>query len=696
MRNPIKIAKLPWAMLILTWILASIFFYMAVNRISYLNLFTYTDYTVVFAKIWRVPISAYVVSLVWGMVGIFLFSLSCASAGAQILKWGNLTAHHLITWLTGFVLGEILLSGLLITLAGFELLSPMAALSLLFIGLLIGGRITQNFLWPRASQADSSEPEKFSRSMVLLLVGIFGAGLLLTAARLSYDAVTEYFSNAKYIAVSRQASLLFPLRGFAISALHSSILFSALSQLFGDQSARMLSWVNGGVVLLAGWEIGKAAGLSARARWFFLTLMLTSTAFVDLLGDGKVELISTAPLVAALWWMMDSLRKPTRGRFLLIGALLGFSIIARPYNIFLVPVFTIWFYLFQVWPVLRREGFAAALRFARPVLWMFPTLLFMGIFHLWQNNLWLGSPLAPLIYARDLDTSDWQWQFDPAMLNVLRLLYPLVITFMNTPQSLGTISPLFIGFLPFLLLPPVRARLHLSTSFRPLLFSAFLTLLLWISLFFTVVEIRYVFFLWVLLFLFGAQVIEAAFETIETGYQVILRAASTLLLAFTLVRTLVISLATYSPVDSSGQAHCYDIPFCAFLDPLNESAPQGARVFVLHAYRYYLRPDLFACSSRAEEYAPLQVFSREKSGQFWAELYRQGFQYVTYEKNFANFHSRFGRIPAEESAPEWLRVVILSHTGSEIVYELQPVNPPFSPLKTCIHMSDGIWRVVER
>lgn len=498
------------------------------------------------------------------------------------------------------------------------------------------------------------------------------------------------------MAVTGQAVFTYPGDAFVVSSFHPGILFTAIIQLFGDQAARMLSWLNGGVILLAGWEIGKAAGLSARARWFFLTLMLTSTAFVDLLGDGKVELISTAPLVVALWWMMDSLQNPARGRFLLIGALLGFGIIARPYNIFLVPVFTVWFYLFQVWPVLRREGFAAALRFARPVLWMFPTLLLMGIFHLWQNDRWLGSPLAPLTYARELDSGDWQWQFDPAMLNVLRLFYPFAITFMNTPQSLGTISPLFIGFLPFLLLLSVRAPLRLTQPFRSLLVSAVLTLVLWITLFFTVVEIRYVFFLWMLLFLFGAQVIEAVFEALPNGYQRLLRAALSILLAFIFIRTVVIALATYSPIDTNGQAHCYDIPFCAFLDPLNESAPQGARVFVLHAYRYYLRPDLFACSSRAEEYTPLQVFSREKSGQFWAELYRQGFQYVTYEKNFAHFHSRFGRIPPEDSAPEWLQVVILSHTGSEIVYRLKPINPPFAPLKTCVPTSNGSWQVIEK
>lgn len=696
MRSPIKNAQIPWQIVILTWILAASILYIMTNRVSYVNLFTYINYFAAFEVIKNIEIFNYIISLAWAFAGVFVFSISCLSVGIKILAWGRFTTNKLLAGSTGFIVGEIFLSSILMTLAVSELLSPWVTMILFAIGLFSSWSIIKFFFFSNNLLKYPYAPERFERVLALLLVGIFCACLLLASARLSYDSVTEYFSNAKYIATSQQTNLLFPLRGFAVSALHSSILFSAIIQLFGDQAARMLSWVNGLVILAAGWEIGKAVGLSARARLYFLTLMLTSTAFIDLLGDGKVELISTAPIAVALWWMVDSLQNPSRGRFLLIGALLGFAIIARPYNIFLVPVFTILHYLFQVFPVFQKEGFFAALRFARPVLWMFPTLLAMGMFHLWQNHLWLGSPIAPLAYARELDTGDWQWQFDPASLNSLRLLYPLTVTFMNTPQSLGNISPLFIGILPFLLLRKTRAHFHLPAALRSLLFPAVITLVLWITLFFTVVEIRYVFFLWMLFFLFGAQVIETAFDTLGKGYQAILRAALALLLAFILVRALVISLAAYSPIDAKGQAHCYNIPFCTFLHPLNESAAQGERVFVLNAYRYYLRPDLFACSSQAQEYAPLQTMAKNNDGAFWAELYRQGFHYLAYEKNFAEFHSRFGAIPPPKSAPEWMKVDIISSIGNQTVYQLSAIHPPFLPLKTCAQTDNGAWQVTAK
>lgn len=679
--------------LLLTWLGLSIVLFILISRSNYLFFFLLPDMlpwqqdSFDALEGWK-----FTADVLRALGGVGLFSLMALFTGAVFFQWREISLSKLIS---AFTLGEVLLSLLLLALLTLNGLKPAQTALLLSAcalpGLLRLGRFLRLNRTP--SSDVSASPSAFIRWSVFSL---FAAALGLASARLGYDAAAYYFAHARLMAVTGQATFTYPGDAFVVSSFHPGILFTAIIQLFGDQAARMLSWVNGGVILLAGWQIGKAVGLSARTRWFFLTLMLTSTAFVDLLGDGKVELISTAPLVVALGWMTDSLQTPSRGRFLLIGALLGFSIIARPYNIFLVPVFTVSFYVLQVWPVLRRQGWNAAFRFARPVLWMFPTLLFMGVFHLWQNALWLGSPFAPLTYARELDSGDWQWQFDPGSLNLLRLLYPLTVTFLNTPQSLGNISPLFVGFLPFLLLPDIRARLRLSAPFRPLLFSALLTLVLWITLFFTVVEIRYIFFLWILLFLFSGQVLEATLDTLESRSQAVVRAAFILLLTFIPLRTLFISLATYSPIDSQGRANCYTIHFCAFLDPLNENAPEGARVFILNAYRYYLRPDLFACSSQADEYAPLQALAKENNGMFWAELYRQGFRYITYEETFAEFHSHFGAIPSPDSAPEWLDITVISSTIHEKVYQLQPVHPPFLPLKTCAQAEDGIWRVIAK
>ncbi len=69
---------------------------------------------------------------------------------------------------------------------------------------------------------------------------------------------------------------------------------------------------------------------------------------------------------------------------------------------------------------------------------------------------------------------------------------------------------------------------------------------------------------------------------------------------------------------------------------------------------------------------------------------------MTYEETFAEFHSHFGAIPPLDSAPEWLNITVISSTIHEKVYQLQPVHPPFLPLKTCAQTEDGIWRVIAK
>ena len=171
-----------------------------------------------------------------------------------------------------------------------------------------------------------------------------------------------------------------------------------------------------------------------------------------------------------------------------------------------------------------------------------------------------------------------------------------------------------------------------------------------------------------------------------------------LLLVFMSVRTFVVALSTYSPIDKSDQAHCYDIELCTFLEPLNQSASSGSRVFVLNAYRYYLRPDLFACSSQAQDYGNLERLAKQDSPDFWLEVYRQGFRYITYENNYANFHTHFGTLPAASLAPAWLHVTVQSSTedGLTKIYQIEAAHAPIKQEFDCRLDASGTWVVGAR
>jgi hypothetical protein len=678
------------------WLVLALTIFAFTSRISFVQSFLFPGWPAFTAHLARIEPARYALDLLNAFAGALAFALACLAFGLLILRALRIPRDSALAYgTTAFVVGEILFSLIFLSLISLYRLTPPITVLVLGLGFLAGLPALIPFVrgLPRPSLPDDFGPGE--RLRLGLVVGVLLSALLLSSARLGYDAVTQYFSHAKIMAMTGQPIFFHP-DPFLVSSLHPGILFTALIQLSGDQAARMLPWLNGLAMLLLGLAIAEQLGLSPRARLWFLVLMMTTTAFLDLLGDGKVELTATAPILAAVYWMTLSLDPPSGKLFALIGLLAGYAMVARPNNVLLLGLFMILYYGGQA--IIRgRTGQLEIKPLIRSALWILPPLLILGGFYLFQSAVWPGRPPAPVVAASSVAAASagWPWQFDPSNLNWYRLFYPFVVTYSNTPQSLGNISPLLVGFLALLLLGDARRNLRASRDLLLMTLAGITTLLLWITLLFAVLEIRYVLFLWVLLYIPLAELIDGAMERSGDQIRFVITSLLLVLLAYMGGRTILIALDTYSPVDERGQAHCYDAPLCAFLDPLNRTADRGDRVLVINAYRYYLRPDLFACSSGSEEFLTLGNLARQNSPAFWVEAYRQGFDYITYEANFAEIHTGFGTLPDPELAPDWLHVNTISAVPriGEFVYHLETTDPPFQPDRSCVQSEGSQWLI---
>ncbi|MEJ5241523.1 MAG: hypothetical protein WHS87_10035 [Anaerolineales bacterium] len=686
---------LPSAFLLIWWFTA-VGLYLWVSRIDYLQGLIFPAPMPFTTYLVRLSPLAWLLDLLRAFLGMTLFALSALSLGLLFLPRFLSNDEPLTRGVLAFLLGEVVFSLFFLTTIRLWQLPPwLSAVGLVF-PLFFGLSALRCFLRSLPRLALPTDLSNSDRLLFVLTLTMIALTLTLSSARLGYDASVEYFSHSKIMAMTYLPVLLYPKDPFVVSSLHPGILFTVGIQLFGDQSARMLSWINGIAILILLWALGKRLGFSSRARLYALIILTTSTAFVDLLGDGKIELIATAPILAAIYLFIFQPSKncqQTATYGIITGTFLGFSMISRPYNLFLIPLFVVFFICFKL-IYLRTPSCRTWIPSVPFLLYAGLTIFILLVFHLLQNFLWLGSPVAPLVYASKINGDLWQWQFDPEILTFLKFIYPFTITFFNTPQSLGNISPLFVGFLPFLLSRSVRHQLYFSHQVRALLWSVLLTLIVWVVLVFTVVEIRYAWFLWMLIFAIFGKLIEISLDNSKKFVRAFLYPSIGLLLFFLGARTAIIAIYTYSPIDSSGQAHCYDVLSCTFFQPINDIAALGDRILVLNGYRYYMRPDLFACSSRAEEYYNLERLARLNSADFWSETYRQGFRYVIFEQNFAEFHSHFGTIPAPNNAPPWLRVILLAQTQGNAIYSLDAISPPFQPLKHCEQDAQGRWMVM--
>lgn len=691
----------------IAWLLVSIIVFIFSNRISYIHFFVFPSWSAFLESCIHLSLFQYSFDILFSLIDVIIFSLVCVGVGLFFLeRISDRPTSGIAIGVTAFIIGEILFSLLFLSVISTVGMTPNFTIITLLIGLTTGVAPLKRYLQTfNLGKRTEKELNNWEKTFLVLTTGIIFLSLLLSSSRLGYDAVSDYFSQAKIMAISQVATSFFPNNNMIVSSLHPDILFTAIIQLFGDQPARMFSWVNGVAILLIGHAIAEESGYSLKARIYFTMLLITSTAFTDLLGEGKVELICTAPIITALYWMMYSLKRPTMAVFLIIGLLSGFAIISRLYNIFLVPTFITIFYVIHFTKIFetRRDSsilfaFKETGKWILPILWMLLPLLLIGLFHLWLNWLWLGSPLAPLKFRQNLAASNWEWQFNPANLNVLRLLYPFTVSFFNTPQSLGNISPLFVGFLPFLFTKAIRTRILIPSNFSPVFIAAILTLTAWITLFYTVVEVRYVFFLWLILFLPAGTLIGFSLESMPTPIKNSTWVFITILLLFISLRTIAISISTYSVAKKNGAFDCKNLVFCTFFEAVNQTAKPGDRVLALNAYRYYFRPDLFACSSQANEYTILRELAKRNSPDFWVEVYRQGYHFVVYEKNFSAFHSGFGVIPSAELAPQWLTVKAISSSNnlSNVSYLIEAHNPPFMPKVKCLQKdSQSPWRLIQ-
>jgi hypothetical protein len=671
------------------------------SRISYLYWVNFRDWRYFPEWLARLDWSRYLLEFLDAIGGVILFCVACISLGIFVARVFKINHHpnpstplsDLALFCTDFILGGGLFSIVFLIVAGINRLTPFWGALILLAGFLLGLRdLIRVISTVFGKNAVRPTPENNIKIILWISLAILLLSIFQSTARLSYDGNAIYFSDAKLTALSGRVAY-FTDDTFVASVFQPAILYTAIIQLFGDQAARMLSWLCGVTIILISLALGEKIGLSKQARIILLAFMLTSTAFLDLMGDGKVDLISAAPVVASIYWAVGSDNQTPKSRFLLIGFLAGYASVARPFNVFLLGIFLFLFYVQQAF---LTDAIKNKIKFfLLSLTWIGLGAIGWGVYYLFTNWMISGAPLAFLSSIAAINPASGPWDAAPNQILSLRLLYPFVVTFRNSPQSLGNITPLFIGFLPTIFDHAIRINAKITKELLSATLISGITLLLWIGFFFTIVEIRYVLFLWIILFMPVAELTATALQTEDKNLQKLEYLIIAALLGFVCLRTVYISIASYSPLDKHGNPQCFDFPLCQSLTPVNQSASAGERVLTLSAYRYYLRTDLFACSTTHEEYNLFQRLTESDANSFWKEIYRRGYKYIVVDNDYAIRHLRLGLIPNPSNAPNWIKLTPLyEYSGGKVAaYKIDAITMPISVEYRCSKNISGVWEV---
>lgn len=653
-RKAVELALLLWAAFCL-----GLFIYFPGHR-SGVHHFLLEDFRP--AVLGRIAVEVFVGDILRSFLAVMLFSASVVGWGTVILNAAPSRVNrrdkralsiYIQRYATAFVLGQCILSiAFMLSLIFAGHLSQWFTWLMWGMGLLL--LIFHTIRTPLPSSVREKHQLRLENEWLgWLAIGFFILTLCYSSSRLSYDAATQYFAQAKMIALTQQPLLLALKDAFAPSALFVNSIYAAIIQIFGDQAARMYSWVNGLVILAFSLLIGERAGLSAKAFPLFLALVMTSTAFVDLLGDGKIELACTSSLLASAYWLLQAWFIELPGGFFLSGLLASWAVVARPYNLPLLGLFFLFSLSLLALNESRSSRLAVRTRLVRGGMYFIFPFLLCGFLYLLANAKLLNDPLAPLSVL-NLGKEDWPFYPEPIWWLLQFLFYPIVVTFFGALDTLGHVTPLFLAFIPVLFVRQVCKEAFAVRHLNILALAALGTLYVWIGILGTIhiLELRYVLFLWIILLLALAQAIG-----ITLSKSPLLKANASVVFSLALLfmgwRTLTISLATYSPV-VEGEARCFDIPMCRMLEVVNRSAGPSERLLVLGGYRYYLRTDLLTASSILSDYRLLERAARQNREAFWKEVQNQGYRFILYESYYLQYILRFRSLPILNQPPNWL------------------------------------------
>jgi len=565
-------------------------------------------------------------------------------------------------WL-GFVMGQGILGFLWLVLALAGIFESRFVWMVCSLGwLLVCGKL-YTFRWRNIQRVTTSWRDssfKYSRSWYVWLgIGALIVALLhgVTALLPPWvdDALKHYLVWAKLIAFNHKLELQPSLHPFyGLLPMQVEMHWAALFAISHESAITVWDYLCAvsflcGIGLLA-WSLTA----SRRVALLAVVMMLSTPAFYSMMGGGKIDNAGAQYGIAASLWLVVW---PVLGRraALAAGLCIGWALASRYTNVILLPGLILlaimgarysWkeFSMYRMLPQAKRYWTSAAL-----VAGIAAGLA--GVPMLIKNWLLVGCPLAPQFGCR---ATSWQSVYRVYTSNFQNLsvsdllFYPFVWTFGIRDSMLGNISPLFLGFFPFLL---AYRRFSIMKSSLIAGFAGLVSIMAWIFIEPLVLFTRFLLVPLALLTVPLSAAIVAAEQDLRQHFsaRLIIRGAIALVLFFLLFESrgtlyagrYIASIDTRSDwYQSRGDG--YDVAAW-----LNRHVRPGERVALgnFKGHRYFVEPNVLLNAESTDEFQWLWDHGHWLYGgsgsitplswisDFWRFYAERGFTYIVIAKN---------------------------------------------------------------
>jgi hypothetical protein len=650
----------------------------------------------------------------WFWSSLVVYVLACTGAGLLLLRFlapsAGLDARKsspFVFLAMAFLLGLGAMGQVwtLVALAAqFTQAVTVPALGALVIaGLLLGRQHAKELT--AAFRGTLCELRRAPVGLQFVLAGAIGMSAYCFASlgrELSGDPLALHMMVAKGAAASGLLERHWFQAGNEYFGLVGEMTYAVLMQIGNEDAAQMVTWIVMFAIASALMGICAKAGLGLRGQIVALAMLMTTTAAINWVGEGKIDLIASGLAVASLYFLIPrrDLSPLTPGDLIVGGLLAGFAVTAKLMLGFCLGVMgsLLLFWTYAPPAIRSRQPWMAFHpRTLMPLIsagLLFGTFAFIGLAPQFvKNGVLLGVPFAPLgtAFTGWLVVELW---YDYDTVRHIRMLYPFVLTFGDYFAQYGNLSVLVLAFLPLAVFLP-RPASFWNSPLTAITLAAWLAIALWATFQGDKVVMRYI--LPALLFCIplaaaaAERVTAPDFHPRTVGLLIVASCLATLYMTAFFVTGFWYFPAKAMKVASGTAGPCErGHYFCETMEIINQAAAPGARVFSVLTYKYHFRPDLFQCAfdHRGENFPGSTAEDR------WRWFYAQGYSFILPDPSGNPVYL----LSDLANPPPWISIKRFQPDNPrgplQISYDLSKGGPAPPPKVSCRETRPGAWQLV--
>lgn len=628
---------------------------------------------------------------------VFAYALVCLLFGLRLVQLSRIGLNFrqkenwIVVTCSAFLLGQAVLAAIwqMIALAGLFTSGVVAIVCLLAV--LSGVMLAPQLIRPTLSNLKTEARAWWQESLLWKLTILLAFVPIAIYALHTYmppqprgDALAFYMAYPRLIAGTGELSVI-PSRfeSFARVGIQGEMHYAVMLLFENFRNPELFTWLTalaGTGMLIA---LAEYAGAGRRSKWILAIFAFTSSAYTVIIWDGKVDTFGAAMGLAAYYWAFR-VEGGNWSALALSGLFAGMAIIAKISYAAFLPLTVALIIFWRAFLILRDD--LSLRRMALPLVQIGMMLAVFGalpaIPHVIKNTVLFNEPLAPIIAANNEALVEQSW-FTPETTNRILISYPFSLTFGNFWAQGGQITPLILAFVPLLFFIQVPDDAQRQTLWQIGLL-ALIALGIWIIFRATVFAPRYMMSALMLGFVpvaFAADFISRHGRNAHLKRLIPVALSLVLLLSslqaqFSTSHALDIFL---SRADECSYEYTNTDGTCRITRVINSEADEGARVFYLSFYTYWLGADLAQCtidSGPAQDQA------------VWDHLISHDIEYLVVD---TLTHGSIYDTLMEEM-PDWVTLDLFFDESSYLAFRVH-IDRETPPTYHCVETSPNIWQV---